>query len=130
MTDLRLSAHAVRKCCSECGGENVRVDAWAEWDVQAQRWELHSSYDNTWCEDCECEVSIVDRPSAYPMVKLPCQTRINWLGMGERTIIDCHARRDGMLLLVTDRGEFDIPRGQMIAADEVLSELPDILQEV
>lgn len=47
--------------CSVCGSENVKRDAWAEWSVQEQSWVLCSTYDNTYCEDCEEEQSLEER---------------------------------------------------------------------
>jgi hypothetical protein len=44
--------------CSTCGSFNVQKDAWAEWDHDAQGWELHSTYDNCFCEACEGECSL------------------------------------------------------------------------
>lgn len=43
--------------CPQCGGTDVKVDAWATWDVEEQQWELHSTYENYFCEDCEETIS-------------------------------------------------------------------------
>lgn len=40
--------------CSSCGGENVLADAWARWNVDKQEWELDNTFDDKFCEDCEC----------------------------------------------------------------------------
>lgn len=124
-----MKSDDILKCCSQCGGQNVRVDAWAHWDTQTQTWELHSTYNNSWCEDCDSECTIVDRAASYLVVDLPCGTEINWLGMGRRKIVDCHTRPAGMLLLVTTNGEFDIPAGQRIAAHEVVSAVPEWVRD-
>ena len=43
----------VQPVCNTCGGTDVRIDAWAAWDLPAQRWELHSTYDaHAICGDC------------------------------------------------------------------------------
>ena len=48
----------VQPVCNTCGGTAVRVDAWACWDTQAQRWELHSTYEAAAiCADCDVECS-------------------------------------------------------------------------
>jgi hypothetical protein len=52
----------IAKCCSTCGGENIVVDAWAEWNVETQRWELGATFDHSVCEDCDGETRIVDKP--------------------------------------------------------------------
>ena len=45
--------------CSSCGGDNVRVDAWAEWDEAQEVWTIHSTYpENSYCEDCASECTL------------------------------------------------------------------------
>ena len=49
--------------CNTCGGTGVRVDARACWDTQAQRWELHSTYEPAAiCADCDGECSFTMKP--------------------------------------------------------------------
>ncbi len=44
----------LKMVCSRCGSENVRADAYAEWDVDNQKWELTTTFDKgSVCEDCE-----------------------------------------------------------------------------
>ena len=51
--------------CNTCGGAGVRVDAWACWDPQAQRWALHSTFEAVAiCADCDAECSYTMRPVA------------------------------------------------------------------
>jgi hypothetical protein len=38
--------------CSKCGSDNVRVDAYAEWDIDAQDWVLAATFDDAICEAC------------------------------------------------------------------------------
>ncbi len=45
-------AEKIKMVCARCGGENIRKDAYASWDVEAQDWVLHSTYDSNTCEDC------------------------------------------------------------------------------
>jgi predicted RNA-binding Zn-ribbon protein involved in translation (DUF1610 family) len=47
MADTRI-----RFVCPDCGSHNVLRDAYAEWNEQAQEWELHGVYDNFTCDDC------------------------------------------------------------------------------
>ncbi len=49
---------AVKMTCKTCGSENVGRDAFVRWDVQFQRWELSTVYDNAYCLDCEGETTI------------------------------------------------------------------------
>lgn len=44
--------------CSECGSDDVLMDAYARWDVDAQEWVLNSTHDDTVCERCEGECSL------------------------------------------------------------------------
>lgn len=40
--------------CSECGSDDVRGDAFAAWDVDAQQWEVSEVYEKGGCcEACE-----------------------------------------------------------------------------
>ena len=51
----------VEKVCETCGSDRVVVDAYAEWDVDAQRWELAETYGYSFCKECDGETTIVDR---------------------------------------------------------------------
>ena len=49
--------------CNTCGGTGVQVDAWASWDVDTQRWTLHSTYEAAAiCADCDVECSYTMMP--------------------------------------------------------------------
>lgn len=48
----------IKKVCSECGSEDVLVDAYASWNYGKQKYELDSTYDNTFCNNCGGECSI------------------------------------------------------------------------
>ena len=51
--------------CNTCGGAGVQVDAWACWDVDTQRWVLHSTYEAAAiCADCDVECSYTMKPDA------------------------------------------------------------------
>jgi hypothetical protein len=41
--------------CSHCGSTEVLRDAYAEWDVETQQWELHSVFDNAICQSETCD---------------------------------------------------------------------------
>ena len=51
----------IKKCCKHCGSENVSVDATARWNVDTQQWELAGLFDNSDCDDCGGETTIVDK---------------------------------------------------------------------
>ena len=49
--------------CNTCGSTRVQVDAWAAWDPDTQRWELHSTYEPAaLCAECDCECSYTMKP--------------------------------------------------------------------
>jgi len=48
----------IRMVCTHCGSEDVRLDAWAEWDFDNQQWTLGETYDHAHCHKCEGETSI------------------------------------------------------------------------
>ena len=52
----------VRKVCKECGSDNVKKDAWAEWDENRQRWSLGETFQQEFCCDCDGETTIIDEP--------------------------------------------------------------------
>jgi hypothetical protein len=45
----------IKKVCEECGSDNVYVEAYAEWDVDAQAWVLATKFDNCYCSSCDDE---------------------------------------------------------------------------
>ena len=47
--------------CGTCDGENVRRDAYAEWNVELQQWELATVFDQAVCEACGCECSLIEK---------------------------------------------------------------------
>lgn len=50
----------IKIVCSFCGGNNVKRDAWAAWNMEKQQWELCDVYDHGHCEDCEGESHLED----------------------------------------------------------------------
>ena len=46
--------------CEQCGSDLVTLDAWAEWDVDEQKWVLGATYDHTFCHKCEGETHLVE----------------------------------------------------------------------
>ena len=52
----------IRMVCSHCGSENVKADAFASWEYDAQRWEVEQTfYKGGWCDDCDGETSIEEK---------------------------------------------------------------------
>lgn len=46
--------------CNKCGGSTVTRDAWAEWNVEEQEWQLGAAYDYAFCHDCQEETRLVE----------------------------------------------------------------------
>ena len=56
MPDLtRFTIH-----CSICDGQNIRGDAYAEWDFEQQEWALSNVFDARICDDCGHEVNVYE----------------------------------------------------------------------
>lgn len=49
------STTKTRPVCPECGSHEVRADAYAEWDPDAQEWTLCNTYETYFCADCETD---------------------------------------------------------------------------
>lgn len=47
--------------CKHCEGSRVLLDAYAEWSVESQDWELCSTFDNAYCLDCEGETTPTEK---------------------------------------------------------------------
>ena len=53
---------AIEIACRDCGGTNVSRDAWANWSVERQRWELGNVFDDGFCHTCDEEARLIERP--------------------------------------------------------------------
>ena len=51
----------IKKVCEKCGSDDVWFEAYAAWDVDTQSWELGSTFDNSWCRDCDGETNIIEQ---------------------------------------------------------------------
>lgn len=58
--DSKTPEKKIKMVCSHCGSTDVRKDADAIWNVEKQEWELVAVYDNTTCEDCGGECSLLE----------------------------------------------------------------------
>ena len=49
--------------CNRCRGSDILIDAQGCWDIDAQGWEIHSTYEeNPYCRDCEGKTSFAMKP--------------------------------------------------------------------
>jgi len=48
--------------CTTCGSDRVLLDAWARWNTDTQQWELSSTFDSAYCEECQGECRIEQQP--------------------------------------------------------------------
>lgn len=58
--------------CSTCGSNEVVLDAYAQWCVESQDWELCSTYDEAYCTMCDARThlkEVVLRPTYLEVVK-------------------------------------------------------------
>jgi hypothetical protein len=55
-------APKIRIVCGTCGSEDVSRDAWGDWDVERQRWELRTVFDYAHCHACDCETRLEEVP--------------------------------------------------------------------
>ncbi len=39
--------------CGQCGSEDVKRDAWAEWNPDTGSWELENVFDAAYCQNCD-----------------------------------------------------------------------------
>lgn len=53
----------IKYTCKHCGGTNVTMDCVARWNVDAQKWEMSAELDNTDCDDCGGETTLVEVPA-------------------------------------------------------------------
>lgn len=59
---LTVTAVPQKPVCSECGSDDVKADAYAEWRVDLQEWQVQNTFDKgSVCEDCggECRLNWV-----------------------------------------------------------------------
>jgi len=47
--------------CERCGSVAVTRDAWAEWDVEGQRWVLCDLFDFAFCHTCHRETKLAEQ---------------------------------------------------------------------
>ena len=57
MTERRKVSYV----CTECGSDDVRIDAFAMWDVDKQAWVLSHMFDQAFCEQCDGETTTEER---------------------------------------------------------------------
>jgi hypothetical protein len=48
--------------CTDCGSTDVRRDATAAWNTETQEWELCAVQDQGYCEKCEGEAKLEEKP--------------------------------------------------------------------
>lgn len=46
--------------CETCGSENVRRNCDAQWNVEAQKWEICAEFDHFDCDDCGGECNVIE----------------------------------------------------------------------
>jgi len=52
-------AKRTKPICSDCGSARVLIDAYVEWDIDAQCWVVQNTFDKgSHCDECEGQCSI------------------------------------------------------------------------
>ena len=44
--------------CETCGSDDVSRDAWGDWSVTTQQWELRTVFDYAYCHKCDGETRL------------------------------------------------------------------------
>lgn len=73
----------VKMICSNCGSTNVWKDANARWNETTQKWELLNTFDNDYCEDCDGECSLDEKP-LEPTPAPPLPNPYDGLGLASK----------------------------------------------
>ncbi|MBR0693633.1 hypothetical protein [Bradyrhizobium lablabi] len=56
---LTVTAVPTKPVCDECGSDDVKADAYAEWCVESQTWEISATFEKgSVCESCGGECSL------------------------------------------------------------------------
>ena len=51
----------LRMVCAACSSEQVTREAWAEWNVEVQGWQLGALFDYAFCLRCQTPTHIEER---------------------------------------------------------------------
>jgi hypothetical protein len=41
--------------CTHCGSSDVCFDAYAKWNTKTQDFEIYTTFEETWCRECDGE---------------------------------------------------------------------------
>jgi len=52
--------------CAACSSEQVTRDAWAEWNVELQAWQLSAVFEFSFCHRCQSSTHLEERAMAAP----------------------------------------------------------------
>ena len=72
-TPTALKPRPVNFTCSKCGSDDVVSDAWAEWSVEEQQWQLGQVFDQTFCLACESDCSLLAEDDTSPLTEPPTE---------------------------------------------------------
>ena len=59
--------------CSNCGSDDIVSDAWAEWSIETQQWQLGQVFDQTFCLACESDCSLLAEDDTSPLTEPPTE---------------------------------------------------------
>jgi hypothetical protein len=56
-------AAKIKMVCSQCGSEEVLADAYAQWNVGSQRWDIVETFEKgAYCSKCDGATRIEEQP--------------------------------------------------------------------
>jgi len=53
-----------RMVCEACGSEQITRFAWAEWDLEAQEWQIGAIFEFAFCHNCRGSARVEAQPLA------------------------------------------------------------------
>jgi len=60
MTADERKTSKIQVLCKHCGSTNISRDAWSNWNVDGQQWELRTVFDHAHCHECDGETTLVE----------------------------------------------------------------------
>jgi hypothetical protein len=93
-------SETVRMVCSRCGSEEVVADAYAEWNVDSQAWEIVQTFDKgAYRTKCDGETRIEEQPAASTPSTVPYTPAARRVTEDSLTGVSENARRgaEGMV---------------------------------
>ncbi len=56
-----MSEHKIEFVCATCGSNDIEKDGNLYWNVNLQKWDIASMYEEAYCRECGCEREIKEK---------------------------------------------------------------------